>query len=679
MQAFNAWLDPSRFVAERTLQLLEASAPGKLPDRVLSLPDWGRELGAADRAGLKELRDAHLILVDGDAEAKLGYVELQTFSRLRIASIVYHSNYKTDAAAEIVFNHRSTSGRALAASRLFARRLAMISNRRAARALNPLPFSQAPDSRCETQDIPALDASGVPEKFDRYMVFEGTRQLPPVRNTHDDIGRYRHGRYSIWQGRLCFTATDPARLYRVPYWIAANEPRNRPLLQYYPVDHSGATVRTPGLDHLFAGDRAVEGPGLLPGAVVALMTHALPPGGAERQWVYLALGLKRAGYDVRFIVYRQLSGTEAHYIHLLEQAGIPVVAVDGVKLRPVHSAIEDDPLLWSVCRARLVDDVRLLCRMTDLLRDIAPKAVYVQLDEPNVYVALAALIARVPHIVPSFRNTNPSNFAYGRPWYRDAYRLAARSPRVKLSGNSDLGNADYAAWIGIDPRRVTCIPNAVDEEIFPRPAAEAVEAARARLGIGVGDRVILGVFRLSHEKNPSCFLRTVAEVARRVDRLRVLIVGVGPLGDALAREVAERGLAEAVTFLGRRDDVNVLMSLADVLLLTSDHEGLPNVVLEAQLMGLPVVATDVGGTREAVEPGISGLVCPPGDSDALAAACVAILDDAEKARTMAQAGEAFIRRGFGLAAMTARFVALAGGPTGTGSVHGSVPPTADVA
>ena len=78
-------------------------------------------------------------------------------------------------------------------------------------------------------------------------------------------------------------------------------------------------------------------------------------------------------------------------------------------------------------------------------------------------------------------------------------------------------------------------------------------------------------------------------------------------------------------------------------------------------MGLPVVATDVGGTREAVEPGVSGLICPVGDSDVLAAACVGILGNPEKARGMARAGEAFIRRGFGLAAMTARYVALAGG------------------
>jgi len=655
----NAWLDPSRFVAERTLQFLEASPQGKLPACVVSLPDWGDALSGEELTGSKELRGAHLILVDGDAEAKLGFVELQNFYRLRIKSVVYHSNYKTHAAAEIVINHRSRVSRSLSAFRLFSRRLALICNRRAARPLRPLPFSQSSDTRCETQAIATLDASGVPEKFDRYMVFEGTRQLPPVRNTHDDIGRYRHGRYSIWEGKLCFAATDPTRLFRIPYWIVENAPRNRHLLQYHPIDNSGATVLAPGLDHLFAADRAgADGAALKPGDVVALVTHALPPGGAERQWVYLALGLKRAGYDVRFIVYRQLSGVEAHYVHLLDDAGIPVISLDGVSFRPVHGTIEGNPLLWSVCKARLVDDLRYLCRMTDLLQGLAAKAVYVQLDEPNVYVGLAALIAGVPHIVPSFRNTNPSNFAYGRPWYRDAYRLIARSPRVKLSGNSELGNADYATWMGIDPRRVACIPNAVDEEIFPRPAADAVEAARARLGIAAGDKVIIGVFRLSNEKNPLCFLRTVEEAARRIEALRVLIVGVGPLGDALAREVKDRGLAEVVTFLGRRDDVNVLMSLADLLLLTSDHEGLPNVVLEAQLMGLPVVATDVGGTREAVEPGISGLICPPDDSDALAAACIEILGDPARARAMAREGEAFIRRGFSLATMTQRYVDL---------------------
>ncbi len=140
----------------------------------------------------------------------------------------------------------------------------------------------------------------------------------------------------------------------------------------------------------------------------------------------------------------------------------------------------------------------------------------------------------------------------------------------------------------------------------------------------------------------------------------MLLAGVGPLMPALEEEVGLLGLTKTVSFLGRRDDVNALMSIADLFLLTSDQEGMPNVVLEAQLMGVPVVATDAGGTRDAMRPGITGELCRVGDADALVAACEKLLGDGALAKAVGAAGARHAREGFSIAGMARRYAEVVG-------------------
>ncbi len=658
-------LSRSRFLLERVLDEVQSSPRAlQKPDMVV-LPDWDAPSPAARPAGAERLRGAYLILGDRDAEDRIGFRVLDLFSRLRVRGITYVPKFRDDTATEIRFNAMPRWRRLASLAALFARRRATVANRRLAGPLNPLPFHPGEDGRCETQVIQALnaslDGSGEPEQYERYMLFEGLRQLVPVRNTHDRIASERDGRYSLWNRKLTFAPTDPARLFRTLYWLVENDAANRNLLSYYPVrDHAasgdGSAALAAMLDaHAASADRPLQ-----KGDTVVVATHALPPGGAERQWAYLAIGLKRAGYDVKVVVYRKLVGVDAHFSHLLEQEGIDIIDPDSIALEPFSLFDIDDVLLWTVYKAKVVDDLPKLWRFVGTMRKLRPKAVYIQLDDPNIYLSLAALVAEVPHIVPSFRNSNPSTFAYHQPWFRSAYQVVARSKRVRMSGNSRLANEDYAGWLGLDPSRIACIPNALDEELFPRPLSAETEALRRELGLRAGDRVMLGVFRLAEEKNPLCFLRTVERVAREVPSLRAFVVGVGRLAEPFAREIETRKLSGTITALGQRSDVNVLMSLSDLLLLTSSHEGLPNVVLEAQLSGLPVVATDVGGTSEALRAGESGVLCRSDDDAALAAACVGILTDGERARHMAEAGTAYVRERFGLAAMVEQYLELAG-------------------
>ncbi len=665
LAASTQMLSASRFLLERVLDEMESSPNAAHRPEMVTLPDWGAPTGAARPAGAERLRGAYLILADRDAEDRIGFRALDMFSRLGVSGITYLPKFRNDTATEIRFNLMPRWRRLVSLAVLFARRKAAVANRRLAGPLKPVPFHPGEDGRCETPAIQALDASlddtGEPEQYERFMLFEGGRQLVPVRNTHDRIARDRDGRYSLWDRKLTFAPTEPGRLFRSLYWLVENDAANRTLLPYYPVrDRARGAAGSAKLAALLDAHAAPTNRPLRKGDTVVVATHALPPGGAERQWAYLAVGLKRAGYDVKVVVYRKLVGVDAHFAHLLEDEGIPVLDPDSVLQKPFSLFDIDDLLLWAIFKADVVDDLPKLWRFVEMMKRLDPKAVYVQLDEPNIYLSLAALVADVPHVVPSFRNTNPSTFAYHQPWFRNAYQVVARSRRVTMSGNSRLANDDYAGWLELDPSRIACIPNALDRELFPRPAPAETEALRGELGLHAGDRVVLGVFRLAEEKNPMCFLRTVERLAREIPSMRAFVVGVGRLAEVFAREIEARGLSGTVTVLGQRSDVNVLMSLSDLLLLTSGHEGLPNVVLEAQLSGLPVVATDVGGTSEALKPGESGVLCPSDDDAALAAACAGILTDGDRARRMGEAGAAFVRERFGLQAMVERYLELAG-------------------
>lgn len=669
-------LNSSQFLLERVFEEADRNSEVSHSQELLTLPDWGSSPTEAQRERARSFRGAYLILVDRDVEDRIGYRALDVLSRLQVRGIAFLSKFRDDTAAEILFNAPPRWGRLPSLLALFARRNATVSNRRLTPSLKPMGFQQDADGRCETRVIERLDASldekGEPEQFKRYMLFEGRRQLAPVRNTHDGIARDGDGRYSLWDRKLIFAPTDPKRLFRSLYWLVENNAANRKLLPYYPVgdrermaaDDSVAESAAK-LAAILDGHSPQSAQPLRKGDTVVVATHALPPGGAERQWAYLAVGLKRAGYDVKVVVYRKLLGVDAHYAHLLEAEDIPILDPDTFHPEPFALYNVDDSLLWTVFKAKVIDDLPKLWRFSEMLKRLRPKAVYAQLDEPNIYLSLAAMVAGVSHIVPSFRNTNPSTFAYHRAWYRTAYLVIARSMHVKLSGNSRLANQDYADWLGLDADRIACIPNALDDELFPQATRDETDALRNALGLRPDQKVILGVFRFAEEKNPLCFLRTVARVAREFLSLRVFIVGVGRLADLIAREIKAQGLSEVITVLGQRSDVNVLMSLSDLLLLTSSHEGLPNVVLEAQLCGLPVVATDVGGTSEALKCGESGVLCPADDDIALAAACVAILRDRDSAIRMAEAGATFIHEKFGLGIMTERYLALAGGTAAT--------------
>lgn len=671
-QLFNGDIQDSRVraVVERAFQLaLYAASADPAFERdsavkptPIMLPGWGAKLESVTEE-LRKLKGATLLFPQTDPSQRIDANEVAKLQALRVDSVVFFHPHRVDGS---VFRLKLRSESARPGSEALRRHAIsrfgalqpILSGFRASAARHSHGQRYESGAISGVAPIPATELSS------RYMLFEGTRQLPPVPVSHEDIARLGRGRYSVWGQHCIFSPTSRFNYFARPYWLVERNAATEHLLQLIPeVSWQEGSDKTSFITRVQQMCRA-KGTldvfcTLRPGDRVVVMTHALTPGGAERQWCYLAIALKTLGYDVHFVVIDRLEGDGGHYMPLLQRHDITPVELTAQSLGEVLQGLPrgavEKPLLSPNPSPFGVS----LDLLSSLLNRFGPKAVFAQLDSPNLLAAVAAHLANVPRVVLSFRNYNPSNFSYlSNDWFQDCYRAVCLSQRTLLSGNSHAANTDYARWIGVEDDRVTWIPNAIDASDF-RPGSDSeIEQLRQSLDIASTAPVILGVFRLSEEKQPLRFIDVCARIRRHIPGVRVLIAGEGPLRRAVEEEIDREGLREAVTLLGRRTDIADLMSISSLLLLTSSHEGMPNVAMEAQLLGLPVVATRVGGTPDCVVHGETGLLTEPGDVEDLAACCIRVLLNKGMAQELGRAGTARMRCYFSKEKMAETYIQI---------------------
>jgi glycosyltransferase involved in cell wall biosynthesis len=210
---------------------------------------------------------------------------------------------------------------------------------------------------------------------------------------------------------------------------------------------------------------------------------------------------------------------------------------------------------------------------------------------------------------------------------------------------------------GVRAERVRVIHSGVEP-----PAALPGSAGRAaaRQRFGIGDALAIGVVAaLERRKGHDVLFRALARLAEGGGlRFRCLVCGDGSERASLERLARELGIARSVGFLGEQRQVADVLAALDVFVLPSRHEGLGVAILEAMAMGLPVVASAVGGIPEAVASGRTGILVPAEDPDALAAAIFALGRDPEHARRMGSAGRERVIAEFSIEAMTSRYERL---------------------
>lgn len=329
-----------------------------------------------------------------------------------------------------------------------------------------------------------------------------------------------------------------------------------------------------------------------------LVVKGLDLGGIERIVVDLARGLRGRGVDVEVAV---VNDARDQMVGLLEEAGVVVHRLGGSDRVGVRAAIRLGRLL---ARGRFG---------------------VVHVHGPLPAVVVRCLAGRTPVVT-----TSHTLWSGLRPETRVAWRATSRRDRATLAVSAAVAQSL--------PRRiaarVTVLPHGIDASAVSHVVPAGPDHP------GRSDSVT-AICVASHRdvKNYPNLLRAFAEAARSVPELRLVAVGDGPDRDTHRRLAADLGLGDRVRFEPAQLEVLSLIAAADLLVVASDFEGQPLVVLEAMALGVAVVATAVGRVPELVGPG-AGRIVAPGDSRALAAAIVEVASDPELRRALGRGGRA---------------------------------------
>jgi glycosyltransferase involved in cell wall biosynthesis len=224
--------------------------------------------------------------------------------------------------------------------------------------------------------------------------------------------------------------------------------------------------------------------------------------------------------------------------------------------------------------------------------------------------------------------------------------------------------------VGYRGHKLHVVENAADIERFDA-SPRGDDSVRSELGLDAGHHVMTMVGTFKQQKGHAFLIAALHDVTAAHPELQVLLVGDGELRSSMEREAAAAGL-ECVHFLGSRRDVDRLLAASDSFVLPSLWEGLPVALVEAAAAGLPVIATDVSGSRKVVVEGTTGLLVPPGDARALAAAIDTLLADPRRAAIMGDAGRRRVRERFSAAGQAEQLAALFGTET-RGAPDGTEP------
>lgn len=340
-------------------------------------------------------------------------------------------------------------------------------------------------------------------------------------------------------------------------------------------------------------------------------------GGAEYFGLQLARHLERHEFESAvFAMWRYNSPAEQRWLETLHREGIPVAGLVDVSryplfdLKPIYLALRS---FANVFQPDIINSHSqrgdLLGALIHLLHQHHPRAV------------------RTVHIDCPWLNRIYTDFVFNKmlfPFLFDVEIAVSETVRLKLDRRL------LARLLG--KRAILCY-NGIDAQFFRQ---ETVISPQGELPPGVPDvRPRLGVIgRLTEQKGLSYLMQTM-HLVNQQRPVHLLVIGTGPLEKELRKQVQQLGLAQRVHFLGSVSDVMQILPHLDMVISSSLWEGLPTVLLEAMALRVPVVATNVSGSREIVRSGETGLLVPPRSPAHLAETILKVLDHPLEARQMA--------------------------------------------
>ncbi len=560
-----------------------------------------------------------------------------------------------------------------------ARRIGQMSRGRGAEAAHSWLLARFPSLPSEPADLSAYAAafSQINEYEQADLAHEVLLRVAPrdqesyllYAKSLERRGEYETAARILAAGRVA-VGGEPRRILSA---MERGAKRADALARVFPELGRGKASTRDVLDLMLAQARSAT-PGLAartasqPIGGILLIGGSLAAGGAERQFVQTALHLQKAVAEGRLVRGQRIAGPVSvicqsltarddadFFLGTLISAGIEVVemsALPAERGRASGSAVAPYLRFLDYVPTRIVDGV---LRLSDFIRERAPEIVHIWQDGMVLTAGAAALIAGAPRIVLSARTMPPvDRLGRKKPEYQTLYRGLLARAGVTLTANSCRAARRYADWLDLPLGRVRVVRNGV----VALPVLATVTSSRLATafdGRTEPDGFTLGcVMRFDENKRPAAWLAVARRVCDAVEHARFILVGDGPLFEQAKAQAAALGIEGRVLFTGRSPDVGYWLSRMSLFLLLSHIEGLPNVLIEAQLAGLPVVTTPAGGASECIRPETSGVVLPSADlvdPDTIAAEVIALAQDFERRRSMAQAARAWAETAFSVEAM----------------------------
>lgn len=348
---------------------------------------------------------------------------------------------------------------------------------------------------------------------------------------------------------------------------------------------------------------------------ITLFINRLSRGGAEKQMVMLAVALANQGYKVCLVTVKpDVNGVE-DWCKLLQESGVGRSKIPAIDegLESVNSTLYDQlsPLFSSYA-------VYLVSQLLSLLLANKPDTLIAYMPGNCLIAGLAGILANIERISLSFRNIAPIAPSQDEYCYstlavaKDAMPLVLKKmlnlPGVSITHNSAVGRTSFASWMQLSEKVMQVVNNGM---LAPNFGDIDV---KKRHHINEQSTVLVGVMRLVAQKRPLLFLNCVNELRNRIPHLIVFLLGDGPLKLDVVEHIVKLDLQDIVTLVGNYQTPADYLNIADLLLHTAEFEGFPNVLLEAQALGCPVVATDVGGTSEVFSDELKELCLPVSDT-----------------------------------------------------------------
>lgn len=367
------------------------------------------------------------------------------------------------------------------------------------------------------------------------------------------------------------------------------------------------------------------------------ITHAvenLNRGGLERVVIDLASAQAAAGHDCQVVCLFE-PGTLAPE---LADRGIRVVA----------------------CGKREGADARALWRMRRALAAQRTEVLHSHNEAPHYYAMLAGLGLGLRRVVNTRHGMGADATARRREkLFRHSMRLADVSVAVSAAAGQRLASAGLVA-----ERKIRVLPNGIHAESFRPRDPRLREQLAASLGLPPATQLVGFVGRLNWAKDLPTMVAAFARVRAQRDDVALVLAGDGEERAEIEAVIADAGIGDRVFLLGDRSDVPALLPAFSVFAMSSVSEGYSIALLEACASALPIVATRIGGNGEIVAHGATGLLVPPSDPGALAAALGQLLGDPGLAEQMGRAGRAWLLENATFDVMASRYLDLYASGTG---------------